>query len=475
MLVKKFADKGSQQLGFRNPCPGNGVRRMSRVGAAMLIGWTMLNIGCAPLPGDLGPAPPKADQRPQLQALHVTAALLLPMDASEMRFTQGASTFAGSGCAQQMDFGPTVARALVASLDGVFEVLVPTVDAAVASQFDVALRPRVSKFKWHSYPTVERASVQIDVDLLIGDELAWTGSFRHKGTARGGLQNGCEDGGDMLGKSSLIAIHNDALSLALALTTDAALRTRLESLSSQNRLPEGIPARNDLSAYFEGPTFPFIGTRRTTLNTIVDVLAVVGPALAAQSLAQGGAAGSTAQIASLLTLGVVARSLISSQDPYQGLALYLSTMSGANPATAQLAAALSAANPAGPGSASQGGVSDLQSASPGAALMGGQLPLQNGAFASSASSATSSTSGQGVGGNCAAMESEITQAVEEWSPGPNICRMARDAKNLFPRVLEFYERCPINDPSGEYRKYAREMIAWAPQAETASCDGGAET
>lgn len=64
--------------------------------------------------------------------------------------------------------------------------------------------------------------------------------------------------------------------------------------------------------------------------------------------------------------------------------------------------------------------------------------------------------------------------VQDWnvrlqSGEQGMCSMAREAQSAFYEVLAFYEACPINDPHGEMRQYARDMIAWGQETEAASC------
>ena len=81
------------------------------------------------------------------------------------------------------------------------------------------------------------------------------------------------------------------------------------------------------------------------------------------------------------------------------------------------------------------------------------------------------SSGSGsTGGSCSASElASLEASMRKAQTAEGYCNTARALRLAFRKVLEFYNRCPGEDPNGEMRQYAREMIDWANETEKAAC------
>ena len=81
------------------------------------------------------------------------------------------------------------------------------------------------------------------------------------------------------------------------------------------------------------------------------------------------------------------------------------------------------------------------------------------------------SSGSGsTGGSCSASElASLEASMRKAQTAEGYCNTARALRPAFRKVLEFYNRCPGEDPNGEMRQYAREMIDWANETEKAAC------
>jgi hypothetical protein len=96
-------------------------------------------------------------------------------------------------------------------------------------------------------------------------------------------------------------------------------------------------------------------------------------------------------------------------------------------------------------------------------------PTQPRAYAGGGRSVSASASA-----GCQAEEARIQQLMERATrqlTGASICQTARDSERVLREVLAFYERCPINDPGGEMRRWAQESIASMRQTQASVCAG----
>ena len=84
---------------------------------------------------------------------------------------------------------------------------------------------------------------------------------------------------------------------------------------------------------------------------------------------------------------------------------------------------------------------------------------------------SSGFSGSGnTGGACSSSEQASLEAsMRKAQAAQGYCNQARAVRPAFRKVLAFYNKCPGEDPNGEMRRYAREMINWANETEKAAC------
>jgi hypothetical protein len=82
---------------------------------------------------------------------------------------------------------------------------------------------------------------------------------------------------------------------------------------------------------------------------------------------------------------------------------------------------------------------------------------------------TAARSGGG-GGDCRAEEARITRLLNSvGNGGPSICQSAKEMLQIANQAIPFYERCPINDPDGQMRAWARDTRAKAQHMINESC------